>query len=389
MKKNIGNIIITALFIIIIYGMSIGTLIAKDRTFSEVENRNLSSAPKFTMAALIDGSYGTALETYSSDQLILKDKMVMFKNQLLRATGRTRINNVYLAKHNMFIQEYREDKELLEKNIKYIKDWCENSNFDKEHIYMLLAPNASELYPDAIPAFDMNEPEKDSMDKAGAMLDKCLTYVNPAEELKKHLSEKIYYKTDHHWTMLGAHYGYEVLADAMGNTPVALGNMREVNVEEPFYGSLFSQAPTLSAKPDSVTFYDYKDITYSFEKVNYTTGDVTEEYESYIMSDKLNEKDKYAALFGGNYAYTKLTNNNPDKEAKGRTLLVFKDSYANSILPYLISDYEMIDVIDLRFFDYMSNSLTELSKNGLYDDILFMYNISFLNSDKNFMGLSN
>ena len=74
--------------------------------------------------------------------------------------------------------------------------------------------------------------------------------------------------------------------------------------------------------------------------------------------------------------------------AKGKKLLVFKDSYANSMMPFLIDAYEEIDMIDLRYFDYMSNRIDTLGKDNGYDNVLFLYNVSFLNSDKNFIGLS-
>ncbi len=386
MKKNIGSIITTLLFLVFIFGMSIGTMAMKDRDFSEVENRNLSSRPKLTMKTLIDGTYGKDLETYSSDQLIFKDTMAKFKNQVLRTTGRTRINNVYLCKENMFIQEYREDTKTLTENLSYIRDWCKG-NLDKNHTFVCIAPNASEIYDENLPAADMNQSESVSVSKAVDILGDAATVINPLESIKEHKDEYIYYRTDHHWTMLGAYYGYENAAKHMGITPIFLNDMNQIDVSEKFYGSLYSQAPLMITKPDDMTLYDYKDLKYSVSQLNYKTGEVLTESNSFIVEEDLTKKDKYAALFGGNFGCVKITNSQPNDEAKGKSLLVFKDSYANSIIPYFIGNYESITMIDLRYFDYMTNDISKLGLEGKYSDVLFLYNASFINSDTNFLGL--
>ncbi len=386
-KNRISNIMLIAIFVFFIATLSLGSILLKDKDFSEVENRVLSKAPKFSVDSLVKGEYTDSLETYASDQVIFKDTFVTLKNQIVKILGRNRVNNTYYA-DGMYIQEYIEDEKQLLDNANSIKRWCEQNGYKKNKIFMLLAPNSSEVYKSKLPCGNINESEVGSIKKVEAVLDDSLTFVAPFDTLKKHSDEYIYYNTDHHWTMLGAYYAYEELADKMKIKPVKLEQMNRFKVRKPFYGSLYSQAPLLFTEKDNMTVYDYPKLKYTVSQINYRAGKVIEQKDSYMVKEKFGEKDKYAALFGGNFAYVKIKNDTPSKMAKGKKLLVFKDSYANSIMPFLIDAYEEIDMIDLRYFDYMSNRIDTLGKDNGYDNVLFLYNVSFLNSDKNFIGLS-
>lgn len=386
-EKQLGSIVVAIVFLVLLFGMSIGSILAKDREFSEVENRVLSKQPEFTMQSLLDGTYGEELEKYLSDQLIFKDTLVKVKNQVLLGTGRMKVGSVYFSKENMYIQEYVEDEDRLLQNADYIKEWCQENQMGIDHSFVMLVPNASEIYADHLPYGNLNQSEQASIEKLENVLQGSATCVAPLEILQEHKDEYIYYKTDHHWTMYGAYLGYTELAAAMKIPQVQLENMKLLDVEEPFLGSLYSQAPLLWTGSDHMTLYEYRDIKYTVSQLNIATGEEITTDSSYIVSSQLEKKDKYAALFGGNFGYLRIVNHTPDSHAKDRRLLIFKDSYANSMMPYLIGNYETIDIIDLRYFDYITNNLGTYGKDGGYDDVLFLYNISFLNSDKNFMGL--
>ena len=185
----------------------------------------------------------------------------------------------------------------------------------------------------------------------------------------------IYYRTDHHWTMEGAYYSYEEAMKQLGKEAVPLSSFKQVKLKEKFLGSLYSQAPLLGVGGEEVCFYDYKDLNYT---VTYETDG--KEITSFLVEENFNVKDKYTALFGGNYGRLTITNNdNPD----GEKLIVFKDSYANSFMPYLISHYSVIEVIDLRYTPM---------RQGFYEDktdysVMFIYNTDFINTDNNFVKL--
>ena len=95
---------------------------------------------------------------------------------------------------------------------------------------------------------------------------------------------------------------------------------------------------------------------------------------------KLEMKDKYAVYFGGNYG--KITIKNPQAEGKG-TLLIIKDSYANSMVPYFLDNYEQITMIDLRYYN---ESVPELAAEG-WDEVLVCYEMSNFIKDRNLFKL--
>ena len=367
--------IITGLFLVTIFGFSIATFVTKDREFSEMENRMLQQTPEFTMKRLVSGDYGDDLEKYLSDQIVIKDSLVIAKNEWDGLTGKSRIGNVYYTNTKRYIQEHKNDDELLGDNVEEIAQWFKSSAIGKK--YFLLAPTAAEIYGDELPNGNLNESCEETYQRIKTSLSGVAQLVYPKDILMENKASSIYYKTDHHWTMSGAKLAYDRLAAAMGITPCAMSDFKEIKPNETFYGSLYSQAPLLGVEGDDVTFYDYNNLKYT---VSYP--DMGTEYSSFIFEDNLKIKDKYTALFNGNVGRIVIENKSM---ANGPTLIVFKDSYANSIVPYLVGNYKRIVMVDLRFFNGNVKMLVDEVKA---DAALFIYNTDFVNTDNNFWKLS-
>lgn len=364
----------TALFLMTIFGFAIATIIVKDRAFSDMENRVLNQFPEFTMKRFMNGEFSNELEKYYADQIVFKDSLVVVKNQWDRLLGKKAYGNVYYA-GGRYMQVHKQDAELLEKNVGYINKFCDENNV--KEAYFLLAPTAVQVYGDALPAGAGSEDGKLSYEYLKNNLDKVkVTY--PIEALQRASEEKIYYLTDHHWTMTGAYYGYQELAKAMQKTPAEMQDFKRIDLEDRFLGSLYSQAPFINIKGDEVAFYDYNNLDYtvSIENTDFKQN-------SFLFSDNFEIKDKYTALFNGNYGKIIIENNSAEAKGKG-TLLVFKDSYANSLVPYLIENYEKIVMVDLRF--YTQKCLSLFDETGA-TAVAFIYNTDFINTDSNFWKL--
>ena len=240
----------------------------------------------------------------------------------------------------------------------------------------MLVPTASYVFKENLPDSNISDGEENTFD----LVEKSFNgkFISLKEAMgNTNKSMNVYYRTDHHWTMEGAYLGYKEVMEELGKEAVPLSDFEEITLEERFKGSLYSQAPLFGVEGDIVTFYDYKDLDYS---ITYEVdGKIT---DSFLVEDNFDIKDKYTALFGGNYGRLTITNNdNPD----GPKLIVFKDSYANSFIPYLISHYSVIEVIDLRY---------TAMRPGFYNDkkdyeVMFIYNTDFINTDNNFVKLMN
>lgn len=369
-----GKKITIFLFFITIFGISAVTFIAKDREFSEMENRTLSKGPEFSYEKLISGEFADSLETYLSDQLVLKDYLVMLKNNTDLLSGKDKLGEVYYSE-GRYIRNFTENKEQIDKNLMFINSWIANNNISEDKVSFVLIPTASYVYNDLLPKGHVSDSEDDTFSYVEEKFSgNVISMQNIFNDVK---NEDIYYKTDHHWTMYGAFLGYEYLMKEIGLESISLEEFETIKLEEEFLGSLHSQAPLFTAKGDEVTFYDYKDLDYT---VTYETEDG--EKSSFLVEENFEIKDKYTALFGGNYGRLTITNNdNPD----GKKLIVFKDSYSNSLIPYLISHYSEIEVIDLRYSAFRPGYYSDKTDY----DVMFIYNTDFINTDNSFVKLLN
>ena len=195
-------------------------------------------------------------------------------------------------------------------------------------------------------------------------------FVDVRQTLAEHKDEYIYYRTDHHWTSLGAYYAYQQLCSTLGLTPFDPAAHTALTAEN-FYGTHYSKARTWNAVPDTITYYD---LPNSLTIYNVTAagqpadGQTTGLYDT----DKLNVYDKYAMFLHGNNGLSRI-----EGDGTGR-ILVIKDSYANCFAPYLTANYAQIDVVDFRNYNY---GLDQLIADNDYDQILVLYSFDSFKSD--------
>jgi hypothetical protein len=190
------------------------------------------------------------------------------------------------------------------------------------------------------------------------------------ETLAAHKSEYIYYRTDHHWTTTGAYYAYAQLCGTLGLTPFDRAAHETVAVAQ-FYGTHYSKARLWNAVPDTITYYDLPNTLTIYTvtgAAEATPAEVTGLYDT----AKFAVYDKYAAFLHGNNGYSRI-----DGDGEGK-ILVIKDSYANSFVPYLTANYAAIDVIDFRNYNYGLDALIEAND---YDQILVLYSFDSFKSD--------
>jgi hypothetical protein len=194
-------------------------------------------------------------------------------------------------------------------------------------------------------------------------------YIDVYPTLKAHEDDGIYYKTDHHWTSRGAMYAFIAAASMLGiENPI--DRYEEYTVTESFSGTLASSTGYHGAK-DSIEVYAPVGT-----EVDYlvTDSDNAEKRVSLYDTKALEEKDKYQVFFGGNHALVDITTTNDTD----RSLLVFKDSYANSFVPFLLPYYSEIIMIDPRYY---YDNVERVIENYDITDVLFLYNMDTFMTD--------
>lgn len=371
--------ILIAVFLIFIFGFAAAGFICKDRDFSEMENRNLAQFPEFSFEKLKSGDFTGGVESYMSDQVFLKDQLVSLKTDCERAVLKTYQNGVYFGKYGYYLQQYTENSLQIDKNIGYINDWAKKVQ-NNIPIDFILVPNAVSVLKDYLPQFAVNDKQTDSLKHIENILSDRIWLLNAYEPLKikADKGEQVFYKTDHHWTDAGANAVFEAYLSAKNESESDISFDNTINRKD-FYGTLYSKAPSAFAKPDTMILPDHSGAVHHVEYVK--EGKTA---DSLIDESFLDKKDKYAAFLGGNFARINIKS---DNSAVNEKVLILKDSYANAMMPYLANQYSDLIVVDMRYYHFEEQTVSELVKNEDIDRVIMIYNMDFINSDDNFLWL--
>lgn len=399
--KKILQYPIAVLFALFISVFFLVDVFNSDRAFSEFENTSLAQKPAFSWSSFVDGSFGSKYVKYINEQFLGRDNWISMKAVADMGLGRIESHGV----------TYGDDHYLMEK-LEIVEDQNYPANagtnivkqtaLDRSNgmvssflqmydqpITFSLVPNSYAILEDEVPTGFPGADQQAYTQQIYQTLrevDDQLEIVDFSDALSQHKDEYIYYRTDHHWTTLGAYYAYVAYCEQKGLTLVSLEELEENKVED-FYGTFYSKAKRPSQPADTITWYDVDVDEFAFvanlqqDKQLAQLGEVVQEdglellrVDGMMDQRKFEVRDKYAAFMWGNSGYVKIKSSHNLNHQEGKTsrLLLFKDSYANSMIPYLTYNYDEIIVVDLR---YMAKSTKELMQEE-FDDIFVMYNFS-------------
>ena len=371
-------LIVFTLFFVGLFALD---LITPDRAYSEMENTTLSQRPALTqLSAKGLNSYFTAYTKYVKDQVFGRDQWISLQSMVETTLLQKEQNGGILLgrEHMMFPRTFgllSSEERTLPKNTSAVESLCQRY---PGKVNVLLAPAASDIYPENVPANAPLLDENTYLDQLSAAVQAAGgRFVDVRGTLTDHKGEYLYYRTDHHWTSLGAYYAYQQLCTALGLTPFDTTAHTALTADR-FYGTHYSKARTWNAVPDTITYYELQNALTIWNVTGPgqpTEGTTTGLYDL----DKLEVYDKYAMFLHGNNGLSRVEG---DGEGK---ILVIKDSYANSFVPYLTENYAKIGVVDFRNFKYGLDSTIE--KEG-YDEVLVLYNFQTFIADTNLIYIS-
>lgn len=372
------SIFLTGLFSLFIGGILVGSLLLPDRTFSPMENRNLAKPPKLSWENVESGKFMSDAESYVNDQIMGRDFWVAMKAWSERLSGKQENNGIYFAKDGTLIRHLdTPSQETLAQNAGYINQLVENVSVP---VYFGLIPSAAEVWADRLPAGAPTADEQAILEEMYSAVQ--AQTVDLCTPLNDHRAEDLYYRTDHHWTSLGAYYGYTGLATALGYTPVPLNDYTETVRSTEFYGTVFSSSGVRWVRPDTISTYVPDDgITVASHTYD-NKGNPVEEPRQLYDTSFLSVKDKYSMFLGGNQPLGVVKNaNNPD----GPRLLIIRDSYADSLVPFLTPHFSEIHLLDLRY--YKLSIADYIAQNGI-DQALVLYSVPNFVTDSNLLWIA-
>ena len=373
MKKNILKKYPTFfVFSILVILFTVIDIINSPNEFSELENRKLSQMPILSLKSYIDTSFSSDYEKYINDQFFLRDNWIDLKSRIEYLLGKRENNDIIFGKENYLFKKFTTfNDEMLENNLNSIITFT--NNYNKEVDFFII-PNSYAVYDELTPRYLPLVDQLSLINSINSYLslksNDHINTINVAEELLKNKDDYIYYKTDHHWTSYGAYLAYLTYMDYLGLEIVDINNLEKITINN-FLGTYYNRSKYFKADSDFITYYNILGLHIEIDG---------KEQLSLMNLDKFKGSDKYSAFLWGNNGLTKVINENISEERKGSSILIFKDSYANSFIQFLSYNYEIIDIIDLRYF---KESIRNFMKDKDYNEILIMYSFNNLSSDIN------
>ena len=370
-EKLVGIIFILTLFLFLIINV-----IVPDREKSVQENRMLATKPKFRLSSLISGDYDEKFEAYMDDQFVGRDMWRKLKVMVDRIGGSRLENSVYIGTNGQLLEQIEvADENHLAANIKAIKSFSESQS--KIPVRMMLVPDAANVLNHSLPALAKPEDQTQMFSMVRKDLGDSVEWIDVSTELNKHKTEKIYYKTDHHWTTLGAFYAFQAAAPSLGIEGDLSGKYVSYAVSDSFNGMLASKSGVNLGEKEQIDIYvpteEDTDLI-----VDYV--DEGKRSTSLYDSSKLKEKDQYTVFLGGNSSLLDIRT----VSTSTKRLLLVKDSFANSFIPFLTPYYREIVVVDPRYY---SGTINDLMDSYRISEVLFLYSGNTFFKDNNISGV--
>ncbi len=407
-------------FFVLALGAVIALIIPLRPKTSEIEKRDLAVFPAFSISGFLDGTYFKDIDTWYSDTFPFRETLISANSALqgLNGIGTVQIHgtvkkgdeiptsnegkiatleditvpeessseatpassqeeNVNLPTQrlgpvfvagNAGYELYTFGKSTSEQYaavINYAADMLDGT----ADVYDIIIPNSTGVVlPENIRKDIGTSDQQEAMNYIFSVMNSKVKKVNIYDVLKEHKSEYIYFRTDHHWTQLGAYYAYTEYCKSKGLTPKPL-DFYEKQEYPGFLGSFYAdsgKAPELAATPDTVEAYYPKatnDEIYVDKNGNEVKWSIVSDVSGWGTSTK------YSAFIGGDNPLVKITN---PEITDGSACVVIKESYGNAFVPFMVDHYNYVYVIDYRYY---KGKLKDFVTENKVKDVIFINNI--------------
>ena len=363
-------------FCVMLFGGTVVSFVLPDREFSDVENRELAKKPKITAKRILSGEYQKEYDTYLSDQFFFRDKWVDLAVREQIALGKKDFNGVYLGKNNYLLEKYEKadfDSGQIKENETYLTTFLNETEkrYGRKHVRAMFVPSKTTALTNVLPAYADTIDWQSKIRDLQTKVDEPNLIYDLTKTMQSHNEEYIYYRTDHHWTTLGAYYAYTEFCKAKGITPESLDAYSKKQDFDGFLGSFYNDTSDakLKANPDTVTAY-YPNA----ESICHVTASDGKKYDWPVIYDVSNYNAglKYSTFIASDNPYTEIENKDL---SDGSSCIVVKESFGNAFIPFLVDHYQTVYVVDYR---YWTGSISKLAQDKNVNDVLFLNNLSMI-----------
>ena len=305
------------------------------------------------------------MPTYLKDQIVYRDGFRALKAVVELNLLRKRENNgVYVVDGNIYDKFYGINQHYIDRATELINSLIDS--IDSDRIYLSIIPSkANRLDADVYLLSNQKEIADDLSQHVNASY---IDIMDPNQDS----STNHYYRTDHHWTTQGAFEVYKVLITAMGYTPVEAYTLEEVT--DSYVGSNYGRAALPYIEKDSIILA-HNAVIDALAICRYTTADACDASDSVYFREKINDLDPYDVFLGGASPVIVIEN---AQIQSNQELVIFKDSYAHTLAPFLAQHFSKVTLIDLR---YVRKELIFQNFDVDGKMVLFLYSTTILNTD--------
>lgn len=372
-KSRYGKYAPAFVFLIFIFGMAVWFVLNPKSEYSSSEKRYLQQFPEISVNKVLDGSFGTEFESYFADQFPARSFWVGLNAYYTLDTGNNGANGVYNCNNGYLINKPVSTNNKLEKNVSAIVKF---KNSIDVPVTVMFAPSTGYVAYDVLPAVHDKYNDDNYFEQTSKTLsENGIEFTDLRKTFKEAYADgnQLYYKTDHHWTTLGAYTAYQKLCEQLNINPAPKEKF-DIKSYGGFYGTTYSTSGFWFTQPDSIQIWNNPENTDKNIKVTISEGTDTDEFSSMYFYNHLEEDDKYPVFIDGNHALTEITNSN----AKGGTILLVKDSFSHSLAPFLAENYSKIILVDMRYYKMSVSQIVEQEKP---EQIVFLYGIDNIATD--------
>ena len=371
----------------------IAIFLTEKKDFSENENRKLAQMPELTFENIKSGQFTSGVETFVADQFPLRDTFLSLMTEAERMSFRKEIAGVYLAKDGSLIEEYAYPRHT-DKQIEQFSKLA--NNVENARCMLMMVPTAVSVYSDLLPDnVGRDDLQQQILDEIYASVPEKLQKIDASSRLKEEAKnllsgndasdsakdnstdvKRLFYRTDHHWTTYGAYVGYEAFCDAAGLNAIPLSEYTGEEVSDSFKGTIYSKLNDPYFGSDSIVSYSHPDWKLSVKYED--SGEVT---DTPYNPEYLTKKDQYSYFLNNIHPLITITNDAVEDGA----IAIVKDSYANSMVPFLLQHYHTVYVFDTRY--YKGGPSKFINEHPDITDVLILYNMNTIDNDTGIGGI--
>lgn len=375
LEKNINGVF-AGVFAAGIVFLMVVNLLVPDKEMSSSEGRRLEGRPELSLEALLSGDYMEKYEKYLTDQFAGRELFRNVKVTLNRVGGSREENGVLIGKNNQLLETIAiPNQESLNANLEAIEKFAA-SNKDMD-VTMILVPDAANILKEELPVFYSAADQNRMITQVRRKLENSVNWVDVESVMHKHADEDLYYKTDKHWTTTGAYYVFESAAEQLGISESIAGKFAIYPVSSTFSGELSARSGCETDIKEIIDIYTpIKGDTDLI--VNYV--DEQRKTTSLYDSSKIKSANQYEVFLGGDTSVIDIKT----VSERSERLLVIKDSFANSFIPFLTPYFREIVVVDPKYY---GGTIEDIMDTYRITDTLILYGGNTFFQDNNMSGV--